>query len=156
MNLCPITFAEASAFVAEHHRHHRPPVSWLFGTAAQVREEIVGVAMVGRPVSRVLQDDYTAEVIRLCTKPGAEIGCASMLLRACWRAAKALGYRRLITYTLATESGASLRGAGFTIVGSVHGRSWHCPSRPRVDKHPTQDKLRWQIEEGTAQAKEPQ
>jgi len=68
----------------------------------------------------------------------------SMLYGAAWRAAKALGYRKLITYTLASEPGTSLRAAGWSVVGEVRGRSWSCASRPRVDKHPLQDKLRWE------------
>jgi hypothetical protein len=53
------------------------------------------------------------------------------------------GYKRVVTYTLATEAGSSLRGAGFRVVGHVKGRSWNTPSRPRVDTAPLQDKLRW-------------
>jgi hypothetical protein len=68
-----------------------------------------------------------------------------MLYAAAWRAARAMGYRRLITYTLATEPGTSLRAVGFREVGAVKGRSWHTPSRPRVDKTPLQDKLRWEL-----------
>ena len=69
----------------------------------------------------------------------------SMLYRAAWRACKALGWRRLITYTLAEESGVSLRAAGFKEIGKAGGGSWSVPSRPRVDKHPTQVKIRWEI-----------
>ena len=68
-----------------------------------------------------------------------------MLYGAAWRAAKALGYRKLITYTLASEEGASLRAAGWEVVGEVKGRSWNTPSRPRVDKNPAQDKFRWEV-----------
>jgi hypothetical protein len=67
------------------------------------------------------------------------------LYAASWRAARALGYRRLGTYILKSETGISLQAAGWRVVGEVAGRSWHCESRPRVDRHPRQDKIRWEI-----------
>lgn len=100
------------------------------------------MAIVGRPVARGLQDGWTAEVTRVATDgtPNAP----SALYGACWRVARALGYRRLVTYTLATEPGTSLRAAGWRVVGEVRGRSWSCASRPRVDRAPAQEKLRWE------------
>lgn len=143
--LQPITFAEACAFVRRHHRHHRPPVGWLFGTAANDGERVVGVVMVGRPVSRVIQDrePYTCEVNRLCTDGTPHV--ASMLYAAAWRAARALGYRRLITYILTSETGVSLRAAGWREIGAAGGGSWSVPSRPRVDAHPLEMKTLWEM-----------
>lgn len=143
MELQPITFAEASRFVADHHRHHLPPVGHLFSVAVNDGTKIVGVAMIGRPVARGNQDGYTAEVTRCCTD-GTK-NAASMLYGAAWRAARALGYRRLITYTLASEPGTSLAAAGWRVVGSTPGRSWSCPSRPRVDTHPLGQKTIWEV-----------
>lgn len=142
LRVVPCTISEAKAFVRQRHRHHPAPVGGLFAVA--VADDVVrGVAIVGRPVSRVLDaDDFTAEVTRVATD-GARNAC-SMLYGACWRAARAIGYHKLITYTLASEPGTSLRGAGWRVVAHVTGRSWSCPSRPRVDQHPTQDKLRWE------------
>jgi len=97
---------------------------------------------VGRPVARRSDDGWTLEVTRLCTD-GAPNAC-SFLYAAAWRATRALGYRKLITFTLPSEGGASLRAAGWRLVGSTPGRSWSVPSRPRVDKHPLQTKLRWE------------
>jgi hypothetical protein len=142
LELCPITLGEARAFVDRHHRHHRAPVGGLFAVAVRSDDEIEGVAIIGRPVARGLADDYTAEVTRCCTTGVAN--APSMLYGAAWRAARALGYRRLLTYTLASEAGTSLRAAGWRVVGEVRGRSWDTPTRPRVDRHPTQDKLRWE------------
>ena len=142
LHLCPMTLREARAFVDVLHRHHPAPQGGLFAVAVSDSERIRGVAIIGRPVARGLQDDWTAEVTRLCTD-GAHNAC-SMLYGAAWRACRALGYRRLITYTLASEEGSSLRGAGWRVVGEVRGQSWHRPSRPRVDHHPTQAKLRWE------------
>jgi hypothetical protein len=138
----PITFKEACAFIRKHHRHHKPPTGWMFGCAVNDGEKVVGVATVGRPVARMLQDGYTLEVNRLCTDGTPHV--ASKLYAACWRAAKALGYRRLITYTLASESGTSLRAAGWREVYRTKGGSWDTPSRPRVDTHPTEQKTLWE------------
>ena len=140
--IVPCNISDAQDFVAQHHRHHGAPIGGLFAVACSLEDSVVGVAIVGRPVARMLHDGFTAEVTRLCTL-GAK-NAASMLYQACWRAARALGYRKLITYTLKEESGVSLLAAGWRVVGSVRGRSWHCESRPRVDKHPLQDKIRWE------------
>ena len=141
--LVPVSLRDASSFVEQHHRHHRPPQGGLFAVGCAQDDAVVGVAIVGRPVSRVLQDGWTAEVTRLCTT--GERNACSMLYAAAWRAARALGYRRLITYTLPEEGGASLRAAGWKLIGEAGGGSWDCPSRPRVDRHPTQTKLRWEV-----------
>jgi len=145
LTIVPCTIADAGAFVAQHHRHHRKPTSALFALAVAHLERIVGVAIVGRPVARNASDGWTAEVTRLCTD-GTRNAC-SMLLAAAWRAARALGYRRLITYTLPEEGGASLRAAGWRLVGESKGGSWSRSARPRVDRHPTQRKLRWEMSE---------
>lgn len=138
-----IELADASAFVSEHHRHHTPPVGHLFSIGAFLGAEMVGVAIVGRPVSRHRDDGMTAEITRLCVREGVR-NAASFLLGRCAKAALALGFRRIGTYTLARESGASLRAAGWIVVGEVKGRSWDTPSRRRTDKHPTEDKLLWE------------
>jgi hypothetical protein len=138
----PLTQREALAFVGAHHRHHKPPRGSLFQIGAALDGQIVGVVIVGRPVSRFRQDGYTAEVTRLCTD-GTRNAC-SFLYGAAWRAAKALGWRRLGTYTLPEEGGASLRAAGWRLVGEAGGGSWSVPSRPRVDSHPLQTKILWE------------
>lgn len=144
LHLQPITFAEAAAFVEKHHRHHPPSVGWKYGIAVSDSAQVRGVVMVGRPVARHLDDGLTLEVTRCCTD-GTK-NAASMLYGAAWRAAKALGYQRLITYTLDTEPGTSLRAAGWKAVAETPGRSWHTPTsgRPRVDRHPLQPKIRWE------------
>jgi hypothetical protein len=147
-----MTRDEANAFVDQHHRHHKPVVGHIFALGAAVltldpaggREgAVVGVAIVGRPVARGLQDGWTAEVTRVATN-GYRNAC-SFLYGASWRAARSLGYRKLVTYTLPEEGGASLRAAGWKLLGEAGGGSWNCKSRPRVDKAPTQTKLRWEV-----------
>lgn len=143
LSLCPVTQREAFAFIARHHRHHEPPRGSLLLVGVEQYEAIVGVAIVGRPVARHLQDGYTAEVTRLCVLDSARNAC-SMLYAAAWRACRAIGYRKLVTYTLPEEGGASLHAAGWKLVGEAGGGSWSRKDRPRIDTHPTQTKLRWE------------
>src|SRR5262245_50443426 len=100
----PVTFRQACAFVAQHHAHHKPPRGWKFGVGVSDGDRLVGVAMVGRPVARHLDDGRTLEVLR-CTD-GTAPNVASKLYAACWRA---LGDDRLDTYTLAEEAATSLQ-----------------------------------------------
>ena len=147
MRVTPISFAEANAFVALHHRHHKPVPGSKFCVAVASNDEVVGVAIVGRPIARHLDDGWTLEVNRCCTD-GTPNAC-SMLYAAAWRAAKALGYNNLITYTMESEGGASLRGAGWRCLGKAttkRGQGWSVQSRPRVDTHPLQQKLKWAAE----------
>lgn len=130
---------EANAFVAEHHRHHKPVIGHLFSIGAALDDKIVGVAIVGRPVARGRDDGVTAEVTRLCTD-GTKNAC-SFLYGACAKAAFALGFKRIGTYILANEPGTSITATGWRCLGERGGGSWSVPSRPRVDMHPLQKKL---------------
>lgn len=138
----PMTLRAAREYVNINHRHHRAPQGGLFAVAAAVDGLIIGCAIVGKPVARALNDGRTAEITRLCTD-GTRNAC-SFLYRVCVRVARAMGYQRVLTYTLADEGGASLRGAGFSITRKTRAESWNRPSRNRTDKHPTQQKLRWE------------
>ena len=143
LRVVPCDFGEAKAFVARHHRHHRPPVGHKFSLAvADEADAVRAVCIVGRPVARMLDDGMTLELTRLASD-GCPNAC-SALYGAAWRAAKALGYGRLITYILDTEPGTTLKAAGWKCLGQRGGGSWSVPSRPRVDKHPLQKKLLWQ------------
>ncbi|HAA11013.1 MAG TPA: hypothetical protein DCE41_04665 [Cytophagales bacterium] len=142
LQIVPISQAEAFAFIGQHHRHHKPPAGTIFQVAVALGDKIVGVVTVGRPVARNLQDGWTLEVTRVCTT--GEKNACSMLYGAAWRCTRGLGYRKLITYILSSETGMSLRGAGWTLIGERGGGSWHRKSRPRVDTHPTQLKLLYQ------------
>lgn len=145
LRLMPISIRDAGLYVARWHRHHQPSRGALFALAVILpgAVEPCGVAVVGRPVARRLQNGATAEVLRVATD-GTPNAC-SMLYSACKRAAQALGYRRCITYTLATEGGASLRAVGATRTDGVGGGSWSREARPRTDKAPTAEKVRWQL-----------
>jgi hypothetical protein len=141
---CPVTLAEANAFVEQRHRHHKKVIGHKFSIGAVKEDKICGVVIVGRPVARGRDDGETLEVTRLCTD-GTRNAC-SFLYGAAARAAFALGYRRIGTYILASEPGKSLVSAGWRMIGEVRGRSWSCQTRPRVDKHPTTDKTLWELE----------
>lgn len=143
LELQPISFKEACQFVKKHHRHHLPPQGHKYSIAVNDGEKIVGVVIVGRPVARYLDDTWTLEVTRCCTD-GTK-NAASMLYGAAWRAAKAMGYQRLITYTLASEPGTTLKASGWKEVYKTRkNKSWNAPSRPRIDKHPTGQKTLWE------------
>lgn len=142
LELQPIAFNEVCEFIRLHHRHHLPPVGHKFSIAVNDGAKVVGVVTVGRPVARHFDNGWCLEITRLCTDGTAN--AASMLYGAAWRACKALGYKRLITYTLKEESGISLFAAGWKIVGQTQGGSWDTPSRPRVDKAPIGIKTLWE------------
>jgi len=144
LRIVRIGLDEANAFVAAHHRHHKPVVGHLFSIGAAINGEIVGVVIVGRPVARLRDDGETAEVTRLCTD-GTKNAC-SFLYGAAARAAFALGFCKIGTYIMQDETGVSLTAAGWRLIGKRGGGSWSVPSRPRVDKHPLQGKLLFEIE----------
>lgn len=137
-----MSLPEANEFVAALHRHHPEVQGHKFSIGAVKEGKLVGVAIIGRPVSRMLQDGHTLEVTRLCTD-GTKNAC-SFLYGAAARAAFALGYNRIGTYTLPDEGGASLRATGWKLIGERGGGSWNVPSRPRKDKAPIGVKLRWE------------
>jgi hypothetical protein len=129
-----VAFDTACGMVAMWHRHNAAPIGHKYSVGVADGSGVLrGVAIVGRPVARSFDDGATLEVTRLATDGTPNTG--SMLYAACWRAASALGYRRLVTYTQADESGASLRAADYRVVASRPPRSgWSCPSRPREDR----------------------
>lgn len=140
--LTPISLREANAFVEQNHRHHKGVTGHKFSIGCTQDGELVGVAIMGRPVSRYLDDGLTLEVNRLCTT-GTENAC-SMLYGAAARAAKAMGYQKIITYTLDTEPGTSLRAAGWQCAGPAGGERWTGKRRPAADLYPPQKKLRYE------------
>lgn len=138
----PIELKDANAFVQRLHRHH-PPVhrdKFRLG-AVNDQNNLIGVIQAGRPVARNLDDGDTLEVVRCCTD-GTYNACSFLYSRIA-RIAKEMGYKRVITYILDSETGASLKASGWMLDGYVKGRSWDTPSRRRNDRHPTVDKQRW-------------
>lgn len=145
LELCPVELREANAYVDRHHRHSTTVVRDKFrvGLRNSSTGDLVGVAQVGRPRARMLQDGSTVEILRVCTS--GERNACSALYAACCRAARALGYRRVVTYTLAEEDGASLKASGFTAAHETAGQHWSRPSRPRdVEHHEIANRVRWE------------
>ncbi len=142
LKLVPGSLKEANTFVAEHHRHHKPVTGHKFSLGCTQEGQLVGVAIVGRPVSRYLDDGMTLEVNRLCST--GEKNVCSFLYGAAARAGKALGYQRIVTYTLDTEPGTSLRAAGWKCMGLAGGKRWTGTRRPAADLYPAQMKLRYE------------
>ena len=143
LNLQPITYPEACKFIELVHRHHLPPQGWKFGIAVNDGEKVVGVITVGRPVARMLDDGWTLEVTR-CATDGTK-NAPSMLYGAASRAAFALGYKRVITYTLQSEPGTSLVSANWRSLGEAGGGTWNRTARPLVDTHPIEQKTLWEV-----------
>lgn len=144
LEIVPLELAEANTLVARWHRHHAPTVGHRFSVGVQSAGTVVGAAIVGRPIARHFDDGWTLEVYR-CVTDGTRNAC-SALYGACRRAAFALGYRRLVTYTLRSERGASLRGAGWRDLGlrGYDGKAWNCKTRPRVVTGPREQKRLWE------------
>jgi len=139
----PIAFREASAFVRDHHRHHPSPQGWKWGISlTDDADQIVGVAMAGRPVARMLDNGRTIEVTRVCTLGGPN--ACSRLYGAARRIAREMGYESIVTYTQLTEPGTSLIAAGWLPVAIVAGQSWDRAQRQRTDRHIVCDRLRWE------------
>lgn len=141
LRAAPVTQKEANAFVETLHRHHPPARGDIYRVGAMYDDELVGVVQVGRPVARALDDGHTCEVIRLCTD-GTKDVCSFLYARAA-RIAREMGYRKIVTYILASEPGTSLKAAGWNAEKKVRGKKWSCPSRPRETMAPACDKVRW-------------
>lgn len=144
LRLVPTSLREANAFVERHHRHSKPCRGHKFSIGAASGDDLVGVAIAGRPVARHNDDGATIEVLRVCAADDSPRNTCSLLYGACWRAARAMGYSRAITYTLKSETGASVKASGFRVIGEVRRQSWNRPSRSRVDKHEPQQRLCWE------------
>lgn len=136
-----IELKRANEFVDRLHRHHDAVYRDKFRCGATLNGELCGVVQIARPVARVLDNGSTCEVVRLCTD-GTKDACSFLYSRAA-RAAAALGYKKIITYILESESGTSLKAAGWHKEADINGKTWYTPSRPRQTTAPTCDKQRW-------------
>ncbi len=147
LQILPITLKEANEFVTNFHRHNKKVQGARFCLGASYEDQLVGVAIVGRPVARKMDEGFTAEVTRVCTKEDAPKNTNSFLYGRCWRVWQQMGGKRIITYTLQDESGSSLKGAGYKITGETggwkEGKGW--TTRPGREWQPVvgQMKFRW-------------
>lgn len=140
MEIRPITLKEASNFINSYHRHHKATVGHKFSVGLYEGDKLIGCAVCGRPVSRFLDDGLTCEINRLCTD-GTRNAC-SMLYGACCRIAKEMGYRKIITYILKSEDGASLKASNFICDGEAGGTHW-TGERNKGQNIPNEMKTRW-------------
>lgn len=157
LEIVPINLEQANLFVNNFHRHHKSVPGSKFSLAVCDKEQkIRGVAIVGRPVARFLDDGWTLEVNRCCTD-GTRNAC-SMLYGASWKAAKALGFKKIVTYTLPEEGGASLRASGWNPIFDVGGTTWNNNQRFRIDNPNTvnKKKIRWEASLPISSAHPPQ
>lgn len=148
----PISLREANAYVADHHRHNIPVRGHKWSVACYDENRLCGVGICGRPVSRKLDDGQSIEIYRVCTD--GTFNACSILYGACSKVARAMGYKKIVTYTLLSEPGASLKASGFINCGKAGGLSWDVPSRPREvyltmsekkeRKYPEEKKIRWE------------
>lgn len=159
--LVPVTLGAARAFVNFHHRHNEAPVGWKFGVGIARDEHLVGIAMVGRPTGRGLDQERDVEITRVCLDTvGVHKNAASRLYGAACRMAAAGGYRTAYTYTLDEETAASVKAAGFVLDAELPARpTWDTPSRPRYSENlfgererPAGAKKRWRRDLVTAKA----
>ena len=146
MKIIPITFKQANNFVGKYHRHNNPTIGCKFCIGVEDKGELHGVAICGRPVSRHLDNGYTLEICRVCTD-GTRNAC-SKLYGACCRIAKEMGYKRVITYILESEHGASVKAANFIYDGEAGGIKWtgirnRLTLFPELDKKPQEMKKRF-------------
>lgn len=152
LKIVPTTLKEANTYVARHHRHNQPTNGHKWSVSCYDGDRLCGVAICGRPIARNLDDGLTIEILRVCTD-GTKNAC-SFLYGASSRIAKEMGYKRVVTYTLLSENGASLKASGFENCGMAGGESWNRPSRPREieqetlfgveRKYPNEKKIRWE------------
>ena len=141
LEVVPVTFAFAKEYVKEHHRHNPDIVGCKFAIGIKNGEgDIVGVAICGRPVSRHLDNGETLEINRVCTD-GTKNAC-SLLYGRCCQIAKAMGYKKVITYTLISENGASVKASNFICDGEAGGTHW-TGVRNRGQQIPKEKKIRW-------------
>ena len=141
MTIRPIHLKEANDFVAQHHRHNIPTVGGKFAVSCYDGDRLCGVAICGRPTARRLDDGLTLEIYRNCTD-GTANAC-SMLYGASCRVARAMGYKRVVTYTLASENGASLRASNFICEGEAGKPEWTGIRKREYYIAPPEQKTRW-------------
>lgn len=143
----PVSVNQASRYIGKYHRHTRKPRFFQFAIGASLEGQLVGVAIVGRPIARHLDDGKTLEVRRLCTN-GTRNAC-SFLYARCVRIAKELGFVSLITYTLQSESGDSLRAVGARVVCKIGKRTkmrqWNNRMNRIEHEVVSSAKLRWEL-----------
>ena len=146
LNAVPISLKDSNEYIENFHRHNKPVQGSKFSIGCIYQDKLVGVCIVGRPISRFKDDGVTAEVTRTCVFDDAPKGVNSFLYARAWRAWKAMGDKRIITYTLQSESGASLRGAGWKVLHEVeihNNQGWLSRDNRKLQDVSKQPKFCW-------------
>jgi len=144
MEIIPISLKFANDYVAKFHRHNKPVQGHKWSLAISVMNGIIGVGIVGRPIARYLDDGLTLEVLRVCTN--GERNANSFLYGRIAKIARLMGYKKIITYTLTKETGASLRAIGAKPVANCKPQEWNCKKRPRKTQDVyKEEKVRWEL-----------
>lgn len=144
-HIIPLSLKEANSFISMFHRHNKKVTGGKFALGCMKENELIGVAITGRPVARMLDNKFTLEIIRVCVKEDNP-GACSMLYARCKRIGQMMGYTKVITYTLESESGSSLKAIGAKVEDQLKARDWDTPSRHRRhQKVYEQTKLRWNL-----------
>lgn len=143
LEIKPIHIKSACEYVRQYHRHNIPPVGGKFAISCYDGDRMCGVAICGRPTARKLDDGETLEIYRNCTD-GTHNTC-SKLYGACVRIARDMGYKKVITYTLESENGSSLKASNFTCVGMAGGLEWTGKRRRDYYIAPREMKKRWEV-----------
>lgn len=158
IELRPITRDLANDCVRRWHRHHKPVRQRVLSVGAFIEGEIVGAAIVEPAKAEALSKNGVFEVTRLaCRGGGATLnghvdGVASKLLGAAWGAMRAMGCRRMCSYTRLDESGVCYRAAGWVAVAFSKGEAWDHGNKadrwlPGLYSPTTEvvDRVRWEI-----------
>ena len=146
INIVPISLKNANSFVTMYHRHNKRVTGHKFSLGLMHDDELIGVAIVGRPIARLLDTGDNLEILRVCIKPGAQKGANSKLYARCRRIGQLMGFKKIITYTLETESQSSLKAVGARIDGKTKPQEWSRKSRKRESQSIyKQKKIRWEL-----------
>jgi len=120
---CPINREIAKKFINENHRHNSGPISDRFRIGLFEDGVLIGVGVAGNPIARKQMDGTTIEITRVCVLPDKPNACSQIYARM-KRIAQLMGYKRIITYTLDNETGASLRAIGAIVDHKVAKGTW--------------------------------
>jgi len=146
--IIPITFEKACRFVNMHHRHHFNSHAHKWSIGYEEEGKLIGVGMIGRPLNRHLDDGLSLEITRVCVLENNPNVC-SIIISALCRSAKSMGYKRVYTYTLESESGSSLKGCGFENMATTISKKWvrHRTIQTKLFTnkldHLLENKIRW-------------